>query len=581
MAILLLVFGFLMVTSISGESCLKTLPIDCAAQDEAAGTVAYHPMKKMDVFFVLDGSSAIEEKTFTLVKQWVTNFIAEFDVGAERSRVGVVTFGSSAIININLQDSGKLGMKKTKKRIRNIKWLGGASRIGLGINAMSQQFQNSGKVNNGIKNVAFIVTTTSTIRQPLEDIIKKARDLGIVLYAIGVGANVKREELVAIAGSKERVFAVDNVARLQEIIPQKIFANGLQTPEARTPCPQVECLLDDNGVPTMRVMLHESIYSETRPAIGICSDMTFNPLPADAKKPGYFYTDIQAGQCGTLFYVFEKDLEYSNVLNLFQESDNGMVIRDEAEFKLKCSYPRKDLKTTIFHPSRRVSDVSSTGVVPMEMEIFNEDFTTMLPKPPIFPLRARIHVQASMATYDKLELFPQNCWTTPGSDPEGAVRKDLIANGCPRERTLETHLPQTPVHTRFSFEAFRFHGGNCTVYIHCELLICKANNPESSCTKGCQEGRSSSSSSRSKRSAPAGSFFMSGRVSSGSLIVADVWTPEVSRTIARNIVSTGSLGDSVDRTSRLDKVGRRLAIMMQSIKRGAGGRRRRTRRQRL
>jgi hypothetical protein len=60
----------------SGESCLKTLPIDCAAQDEAAGMVAYHPMKKMDVFFVLDGSSAIEEKTFTLVKQWVTNFIA-------------------------------------------------------------------------------------------------------------------------------------------------------------------------------------------------------------------------------------------------------------------------------------------------------------------------------------------------------------------------------------------------------------------------------------------------------------------------------------------------------------------------
>jgi hypothetical protein len=93
-------------------------------------------------------------------------------VGAERSRVGVVTFGSSAIININLEDSGKLGMKKTKKRIRNIKRLGGASRIGLGINAMSQQFQNSGKVNNGIKNVAFIVTTTSTIRQPLEDIIK-------------------------------------------------------------------------------------------------------------------------------------------------------------------------------------------------------------------------------------------------------------------------------------------------------------------------------------------------------------------------------------------------------------------------
>ena len=34
--------------------------------------------------------------------------------------------------------------------------------------------------------------------------------------------------------------------------------------------------------------------------------------------------DVRAGECSTKFNVASDDLEYSNILNLYEESDDGM-----------------------------------------------------------------------------------------------------------------------------------------------------------------------------------------------------------------------------------------------------------------
>jgi hypothetical protein len=52
---------------------------------------------------------------------------------------------------------------------------------------------------------------------------------------------------------------------------------------------------------------------------------------------GFLQKDIKAGECGTSFAVSEKNLEYGNVLNLYEESDDGLIIRDETEWRLKVS----------------------------------------------------------------------------------------------------------------------------------------------------------------------------------------------------------------------------------------------------
>jgi hypothetical protein len=59
----------------------------------------------------------------------------------------------------------------------------------------------------------------------------------------------------------------------------------------------------------------------------------------------------------------------------------------------------------------------------MELEIFDNLFTKVLPKPPIYGLKDEVFVQASMAAYDQLELFPLNCWSTMDKDPNHRIRK--------------------------------------------------------------------------------------------------------------------------------------------------------------
>ena len=45
---------------------------------------------------------------------------------------------------------------------------------------------------------------------------------------------------------------------------------------------------------------------------------------------------------------------------------------------------------------------------------------------------------------------------------------------------------------RFSLVAFRFKSGYDDVYIHCKLTVCRINDEESKCAKGCQKEENTS-----------------------------------------------------------------------------------------
>ena len=45
-----------------------------------------------DLVFVLDSSSSVGKENFEKVRQWVANLVDTFEVGPERTRVGVVRY---------------------------------------------------------------------------------------------------------------------------------------------------------------------------------------------------------------------------------------------------------------------------------------------------------------------------------------------------------------------------------------------------------------------------------------------------------------------------------------------------------
>ena len=73
------------------------------------------------------------------------------------------------------------------------------------------------------------------------------------------------------------------------------------------------------------------------------------------------------------------------------------VIFDESKWHLECSYPREDIKTVVYETSSGMKNVSDFGQLPVEMAIFNSQYTAKLvPILAIFKLRARVHVQVCL-----------------------------------------------------------------------------------------------------------------------------------------------------------------------------------------
>jgi len=313
-------------------------------------------------------------------------------------------------------------------------------------------------------------------------------------------------------------------------------------------CVQLECMLDDEGVPTMRVFVPESLNTCCSGRIGSCDRITYTA----SEKTGFVKRDVKAGECNTKFNVASDDLEYTNILNLYEESDDGLVVRDETEWRLKCKYPRAALKTVMYDTSRQVRNVTNDGVIPMKLEIFTPGYEALIPPPAIFKLKERVHVQASMPTHDELTLFPLKCWATDGKDPAGTLVKSMIDNGCDIEGTLNREPETTPVHSRFSFEAFRFKDvGSCKVYLHCDLLICATGDAKSRCAEGCKPGGR-----RRRSTSTEGSFISTQKVTFGPLLVGD------------NQQDAKTDVDGVTRMSRLKQVGEQLNKMMNNMRRG-------------
>ena len=54
--------------------------------------------------------------------------------------------------------------------------------------------------------------------------------------------------------------------------------------------------------------------------------------------------------------------------------------------------------------------------------------------------------------------------------------------------TTRVEEPTTGQSQRFSFEAFKFVGDFPFVYLHCSVVVCKKDDPDSRCAQGCVPG---------------------------------------------------------------------------------------------
>ncbi|CAN2389704.1 von Willebrand factor type A domain, partial [Pristimantis euphronides] len=201
--------------SFAVPSLVRTLKDGCTDTEEA------------DIYFLVDGSGSIYPEDFEDMKMFMTELMSMFQIGANRVRFGVVQYSDSPQTEFTI--SQYTNQKGLKAAIQRIDQLGGGTNTGKALESMKALFAKAESERPHKVPQSLIVITDGQSQDQVTEAAADIRNSGINIFAIGVKEAVQ-EELVSIAGSKDKTFFVDNFDSLNLI--KHDLVRDLCTPEA-------------------------------------------------------------------------------------------------------------------------------------------------------------------------------------------------------------------------------------------------------------------------------------------------------------------------------------------------------------
>ncbi|XP_054909896.1 cartilage matrix protein [Poeciliopsis prolifica] len=150
----------------------------------------------IDAVFVIDGSKSVRPENFELVKKWINQIIDKLDVSDKNAHVGLVQYSSTVRTEFPL---GRHSNKKDlKEAVKKMVYMERGTMTGMAIHhTVDNVFNIAQGARPGVQKVA-IVFTDGRSQDYIGDAAKKAKELGLKMYAVGVG-NALESELKQIA----------------------------------------------------------------------------------------------------------------------------------------------------------------------------------------------------------------------------------------------------------------------------------------------------------------------------------------------------------------------------------------------
>uniref|UniRef100_A0A3Q3FLY1 VWFA domain-containing protein n=1 Tax=Labrus bergylta TaxID=56723 RepID=A0A3Q3FLY1_9LABR len=171
--------------------------------------------QRADLVFLIDYSGSIQQQDYTIMKNFTTEVISSFKISDDLVRVGCAQFSSEFKDEFYLNQWNTL--ETASKHIQKMIQSGGGTNIGKALDAIREYFEASrgSRRSEGISQNLVLITDGES-QDDVEDAANRLRDLGIEVFAIGIG-NVHDLELLQITGTPERLFTVQNFGSLENI----------------------------------------------------------------------------------------------------------------------------------------------------------------------------------------------------------------------------------------------------------------------------------------------------------------------------------------------------------------------------
>ncbi|NXI74635.1 MATN4 protein, partial [Anseranas semipalmata] len=175
--------------------------------------------KRLDLVFIIDSSRSVRPYDFEKVKEFILTILQFLDISPDATRVGLIQYGSTVKHEFSLKTFRR--KQEIERAVKRMMHLATGTMTGLAIqyavNIAFSESEGARPLNQNVPRIIMIVTDGRP-QDPVAEIAAKARNSGILIFAIGVG-RVDMNTLKSIGSEphEEHVFLVANFSQIETL----------------------------------------------------------------------------------------------------------------------------------------------------------------------------------------------------------------------------------------------------------------------------------------------------------------------------------------------------------------------------
>ncbi|NWH70396.1 MATN2 protein, partial [Piaya cayana] len=175
--------------------------------------------KRLDLVFIIDSSRSVRPYDFEKVKEFVLTILQFLDISPDATRVGLIQYGSTVKHEFSLQTFRR--KQDIERAVKRMMHLATGTMTGLAlqyaVNIAFSESEGARPLKQNVPRIIMIVTDGRP-QDPVAEIAAKARNSGILIFAIGVG-RVDMNTLKSIGSEphEEHVFLVANFSQIETL----------------------------------------------------------------------------------------------------------------------------------------------------------------------------------------------------------------------------------------------------------------------------------------------------------------------------------------------------------------------------
>ncbi|MFT7819296.1 collagen alpha-1(XII) chain-like [Arapaima gigas] len=197
-----------------------------------------------DLVFLVDGSWSVGRENFKFIRTFISAMAGAFDIGEDKTRVGVVQYGSDTRTEFNLNQYYRRG--DLLRAINTLPYKGGNTMTGDAIDYLIKNtFTEAAGARKTFPKVAMIITDGKS-QDAVEEPARRLRNIGVEVFVLGIkGADEDELKQIASAPHNSHVYNVPNFDMIKEVQDQVIseVCTGVEDQLASLISGEEECSL--------------------------------------------------------------------------------------------------------------------------------------------------------------------------------------------------------------------------------------------------------------------------------------------------------------------------------------------------